>query len=368
MSDSDRLPRALARSYPGVWQVVSAHSPASGHRLYVLRSSTGRWLVARTDCEQHQFAQICVADGQPLQIHQITEDPAFTGLHEYLEQFNQISFLRYRPGKRLTLAAAHREHGPVIVKCISAGAREVFERLRVLWPLREEFAFDISKPLMLNEQGNILVQSRLAGTEPRFNDLKVAIGNARQMGQAAASLHAVRAPFRQTFTIESQQIRSARYIDRISAVCPESEPILRVEVERLQIMAAKLRTNTSSLTPVHGSLHGHQWLRDHGRLALVDFDRACMGDPELDVATFLAQWDFESGATPDAVKSEFTRSYESASAIELDPNLLAFYRAHKHLSKAYKACKSIDGRSRKKSLHRRLSSLKAVLDSVEMAG
>jgi len=39
----------------------------------------------------------------------------------------------------------------------------------------------------------------------------------------------------------------------------------------------------------------HQWLVDgDGRLGLVDFDRYALGEPELDIATFLVELETES--------------------------------------------------------------------------
>ena len=50
-----------------------------------------------------------------------------------------------------------------------------------------------------------------------------------------------------------------------------------------------------ALVPVHGAPHMHQWLADQdGRLGLVDLDRYALGEPELDLATFLVELESES--------------------------------------------------------------------------
>ena len=59
------------------------------------------------------------------------------------------------------------------------------------------------------------------------------------------------------------------------------------------------------------------------------------GEPELDVATFLAEMDFEDGAQVPvaAINGAFQAGYEAVAG-PLNPQLLNAYRAHKRLSKA----------------------------------
>ena len=70
--------------------------------------------------------------------------------------------------------------------------------------------------------------------------------------------------------------------------------------------------------PIHGSPHPQQWLLDGDRIGLVDFDRLTLGDPELEVAVFQAEMDFERTAVArDAVNEAFRHGYESiAGALE----------------------------------------------------
>ena len=86
---------------------------------------------------------------------------------------------------------------------------------------------------------------------------------------------------------------------------------------------------------IHGAPHAHQWLDNGDQLGLVDFDGFALGDPELDVATFMAEIDFEDGekAPIAAINQRFLAGY-AAVAGPLDEQLLHAYRAHKRLSKA----------------------------------
>lgn len=85
------------------------------------------------------------------------------------------------------------------------------------------------------------------------------------------------------------------------------------------------------------------------RLGLVDFDRLSAGDPELDVATFLGELDFEDGLACPVVRlaESFVAGYE-ASAGGLDCRLLSAYRAHKRLAKALRSARALraDGDTR----------------------
>jgi hypothetical protein len=79
----------------------------------------------------------------------------------------------------------------------------------------------------------------------------------------------------------------------------------------------------------------HQWLVDgSGRLGLVDFDRYALGEPELDVATFLVELETES---PRAVgMAELAAAIDAgfrAAGARLDPDRLALWTAHKRLAK-----------------------------------
>ena len=95
------------------------------------------------------------------------------------------------------------------------------------------------------------------------------------------------------------------------------------------------------LVPVHGSPHMHQWLQsDDGRLGLVDFDRFALGEPELDLATFLVELESESDRTVAMADLEqaLAVGFEAAAG-RLDETRLAVYAVHKRLAKvARTAC------------------------------
>jgi aminoglycoside phosphotransferase (APT) family kinase protein len=84
---------------------------------------------------------------------------------------------------------------------------------------------------------------------------------------------------------------------------------------------------------VHGSPHMHQWLVDGVRLGLIDFDRFALGEPEFDLATFLAELDTERRLqTPvAAIEAALIQGFESA-GIGIDAKRIGLYRVYKHIA------------------------------------
>lgn len=95
------------------------------------------------------------------------------------------------------------------------------------------------------------------------------------------------------------------------------------------------------LRPIHGAPHAYLWLSDGTRPGLVDFDRLSKGDPELDIATFSAELDFEKQLQLPVQRiahAHLAGYTEVAGALNV--HLLVAYRAHKRLAKgnAGRAC------------------------------
>ena len=150
------------------------------------------------------------------------------------------------------------------------------------------------------------------------------------MGAALATLHASGvepsgvAPPRAAFA--RARSAAADLTRRLPALQGDAEAVLaRIEAVRDAAAARPLR-------PVHGAPHAGQWLADGDRLALVDFDRFGLGDPESDIAVFTCEMAYEDRA-PAGIGARFRAAYE-ASGARLDPRLLAAYFAGGHLAAA----------------------------------
>lgn len=134
--------------------------------------------------------------------------------------------------------------------------------------------------------------------------------------------------------------RSTQYAKRIAGAFPHLRAPLDELLRRLALMHAG--DTDDRLRPIHGAPHPHQWLIDGGRLGLVDFDGFALGPPELDVATFVAEMEYEN---PDRIPvadiiTRFRRGYESIAGA-LDDTVLHAYIAHKRLAKAQRNARAV---------------------------
>ena len=264
-------------------------------------------------------------------------DTAFSGINAVLRDFETVEVLRYRPGKRLTLAAIHPEHGACVVKAVRQGAAAIRRRLHAVWVQRAHFEFAVSQPLPGFENNTVFVQTRLPGNPLSFS--KDSAGPlARNVAHALVSLHQSATRFVDHFTASDQRARSERYRVALRTVAGIDRNTLDRLMLRLDNLQAALAPEIEHCVPGHGSPHTGQWLVSEGRLALVDFDRAALCDPALDVGTFLAEWDFEPGPMAATIHREFEQAYRDAAG-SVCAHAVAFYRYHKHLAKAYKAVK-----------------------------
>lgn len=192
----------------------------------------------------------------------------------------------------------------------------------------------ITQPPRWDEEQQTLWQGAVPGT-PITPQLLSPAGPAlaERLGRAAASLTRSSLQPSQRSDAKKQQKRSTQYADRVRTFFPALAPTLDDLLARLTAIHAA--NATQRLRPIHGAPHPHQWLADGDQLGLVDFDGFAWGEPELDVATFLAEMDFEDSAQVPvaAINAAFQAGYEAVAG-PLNLQLRNAYRAHKRLSKA----------------------------------
>ena len=329
----------LATLVGGQWRRTFASRKQGGECVFVFnrQEDENDILVLRNDTVCPAAIDLRVPGFGLMSCHSFVNDPALAGLQGVLEDFQDYRVLRYRPGKRISLAATHREHGPVIIKTVVRGSAEIFNRLRTVWGARNHLDFSVSEPVACFPEANTFVQRCLTGVPIDFKHQEFDQALIGRMARAVSSLHACGALFPYQFDVAAQRTRSVRYAHIIKSSIPESGNVVdRVFIE-LGLLENRIRKLPLDLKPIHGSLHSHQWLRDGDKLALVDFDRASMGHAELDIATFLAELDYESSACGSAINGHFLNGCSG-----WDPTVLTYYRVHKHFAKAYKASKSPD--------------------------
>jgi hypothetical protein len=274
-----------------------------------------------------------------LRLTRFPHDPALPSLPTVLALPGQPKVLRYRPQKRCTIRFAGHDAGEAArfakVFADERGATIHAESL-ALWQAadRGELDFAVARPLGWDAATRTLWQGAVPG-QPLVEQLLAPTGPAlaERMGRAAASITRSRLQPTQTTAAKSQLKRSTKYADYLRAFFPGLRPALDCLLTHLAAIHAD--ADPSRLRPIHGAPHAHQWLDDGERLGLVDFDGLAWGDPELDVATFMAELDFEDWETAPvaAINAHFLAGYEAVAG-PLDERLLYAYRAHKRLSKA----------------------------------
>ena len=243
--------------------------------------------------------------------------------------------VRYRPGKRCTLRSTGSKE--MFVKCLADQRGAAINRdARLLYRCSQQgwLGFGVARPAGWIALSRLLVQHAVPGA-PIIDRLRGAGGAAlaARLGTANAALAAAPIAPEPRFTYADQIARTGKYARRLAHFVPPAAPAL----DALLTCLAAVDPGAAD-RPIHGSPHAHQWLDGPDGLMLVDFDRFGRGDPELDVATFIAEADFEAGAAEPT-----GRAYRAAFEARwpLNPALVAAYRTHKHIAKALRVATAI---------------------------
>ncbi len=263
-------------------------------------------------------------------------------LSSAMERAPGAFIVRYRPGKRCTFRVEQGTDtffGKVFPD--NSGAR-LHQEAEELWRAgtRGELGFAVAGPVRWDPDTRTLWQRSLGGTSiypalagpngPAF---------ARRVGAAAGTLP--RSSLRPTecFDAKMQCQRSWNYARELGMRVPGLAARATSLVATLADIHARRPARPRA---IHGAPHMNQWLDLSGRLGLVDFDRFSLGDPELDVCTFLGELDFEDGLTHriEAIADAFISGYEETAG-PLDATLLQAYRSHKRLAKALRSARAL---------------------------
>jgi hypothetical protein len=271
-------------------------------------------------------------------------DPALPTLACVLNARPGAEVVRYRPGRRCTLRDRGAAGEPCYVKVFpdDRGAR-VDREAQELWRAvgAGEIDVRVARPRGFDPELRAVIQSELRG-KPAVALLR-GTGGARlaeRLGRAAASIPAARLAPANVLDAAAELARTRTRARELTRLVPSLAAAVDHALTRLAALHARLEPRP--LRPIHGSLHPQQWLVDGDRPGLVDFDRLSLGDPELDVATFLAEVDFEDPSVVPvaAVCAAFVRGYRSRWPF-LDADLLRAYRAQKRLAKAVRSARAL---------------------------
>ena len=277
--------------------------------------------------------------------------------------------VRYRPDRRCTVRQTG-ESGTLFGKVfthVEEGYQQHLDAIRLHdAATRGELAFAVAPPHHWDDQRLCLWHDALPG-EPLDHDDFAVDGDrlARRLGEALASLANSTLKPPKVFGPVEQWQRTVRTADDLA----RRVPALRQDLDDFlfDLKQLHLAFQARPLRPIHGSPHAKQWLDQGERLGLVDFEKLCLGDPELDLGTFLAELDFEDPREINIplVATAFIQGFE-AHAGKVDHCRLTAYRAHKQLVKALKSAQSlrIDGDHRaRRHLQRAINGLRRNVES-----
>jgi hypothetical protein len=279
-------------------------------------------------------------------------DAKLITLPQVIASAAQVQVVRYRPGMRCTL----RVQDPItervrFAKVFPDDAGEYIHHSGIaLWQAAErgELGFQVAPPDQWDTATRAVWQGCVPGT-PIMEELASDSGAsmAWQVGRACGSLSLSKVCASMEFTSRHQLEATVRNIQTLVRYLPGAGKMLETFLDDLTRVHRQQPVH--ALRPIHGAPHAHQWLAVGQKLGLVDFDRFCMGEPELDAATFVAEMDFErSTRVPIAqLNQAFLDAYESRGVVLRLPVLQA-YRAHKRLAKALRSARAIrpDGMQR----------------------
>lgn len=207
----------------------------------------------------------------------------------------QVEVLRYRPGRRCVLRyAGEYSNGAIdlVAKLYTDGERAklVSKKLAALCsqPTSE---VKLAAPIGEMPSNGLLLMEYLHGTNlgDQMETTMSREDNERSARAAAAGLAAFH-----RFRLESSECRSLQTeLDNLHARVRPLHDIGCDFAGDVELLLAQIEARFAALPKaaecvIHGEYKPNQLLVAGGQIALVDLDRACIGDPALDVGNFAA--------------------------------------------------------------------------------
>ena len=271
-----------------------------------------------------------------IEIADWSEDTALPILASIRLRHPHLQPVRYRPGKRCTFKSISKLSYFAKVVADSRG-EDIVQHGRMLWQAScaGMLDFGVARPAGWLPSLQMIVQHTLPGASV-MKELKGAAGPslAHRMGGANASLAKSGLKPSARYDYCWQVKRTEKYAGRLRRMLGKASPLLDAILGQL----TQIEPGAAN-RPIHGAPHAHQWLGDGEQLHLVDFDRFGFGDPELDVATFLTEWDFESDSMMSGVGEAYRLGY--AQLMPINDRLVEAYRVHKYIAKAMRTMTAI---------------------------
>ncbi|MBI4312075.1 MAG: aminoglycoside phosphotransferase family protein [Chloroflexi bacterium] len=202
--------------------------------------------------------------------------------------------LRYRAHRRCALRyTLGGEAAGVVGKVYERDrrAQRVWDTMTQAYPQAQGCGIVIPRPLSLVDGWDMVIMGWVPGKS--MNGMLNAASTEAQAKRAVKLAAGALAAFH-SLCVESRDVRGfgteiqqvCHWRDRIDLIAPELTGFtdnLLLRIESLTRACSRAR-----VTFIHGDFKPSQLLVEGGKVAVVDFDRACLGDPALDVGNFMA--------------------------------------------------------------------------------
>jgi aminoglycoside phosphotransferase (APT) family kinase protein len=217
---------------------------------------------------------------------------------------------------------------------------EVFDRLPHLGiPCPLGCISELSMLVFLPAEGRLL--GDMIFEHPKANARMINIMDMASIWLATLHSHRLPLPLEKKFQIAAEKDNIREWVQIIGSKYPEeaeaAEPIARYLLEQADVLHFDMET------PIHKDFHYEHILVDGG-LKVIDFDEMRLGDPNLDLAHFCANFfllAYRKNSHPlqfARLQSRFLDTYTSQSGWELDERFVYFY-AYSCLKLAKQICK-----------------------------
>ncbi len=238
----------------------------------------------------------------------------------------RVDVLRYRPGRRCVLRYAV-EHGQGTIDLVAKlytnrdRAQLVADKLAVLCS-QPTSDIKLAAPIGKTSNDGLLLMECLDGSNlgDHLENATSPDNNERAIRTAAAGLAAFH-----RFQLKSSERRSLQ--TELNNLRSRLAPIHNVAPDlarRIETLLIQVEARIGELAPaadcvIHGEYKPNQLLLADGKLAVVDLDRACIGDPAIDVGNFVAVLQkeviYEGHAHLAGLGDVFLAAYQAANSV-----------------------------------------------------
>lgn len=288
-----------------------------------------------------------------LDIASASDDEVVARVDQLAGAGDSLELIRYHPGQRATVrvSSGHEGGGDQVryAKVFSddrgRARHELAEQLHAK-AAEGRLGFQVARPDRYDADRYAIWQHPLPG-DPGTERLKGSAGPALagRLGAALATMAGSGLQPQRRLTEADLFARVARGTAELAGLVPDLADRAQRLLDALHPQDAP--SDAGAPVPLHGAPYPSQWLVEgeddtSARLGLLDFDRCSVGEPEHDVASFLAQIDSAHSKRYDVagVAEAFLAGYEQTYG-PLDRGRLSRYRSLRRLGKAVRSGRSL---------------------------